>query len=166
VGSTATSAGLVLCRRRLDDVELLIVHPGGPFWANKDEGAWSIPKGVIEPGEEALEAARRETSEELGIARVEPPFVSLGEARMKSGKRVLAWAARAEVDERAIRSNEIDIEWPPRSGRTLRIPEIDRARWVHLEVARPLVNAAIVPLLERAASGDVVRALFASTVDQ
>jgi predicted NUDIX family NTP pyrophosphohydrolase len=161
MSSTApTSAGLVLCRRAADRVEVLLVHPGGPFWAKKDEGAWSIPKGIIEPGEDALAAARRETAEELGIAMPEPPFVSLGDVRMKSGKRVVAWAARSDFDASTIRSNEIDIEWPPRSGRTLRIPEVDRAAWVTLDAARTLANPAIVPLLERATSAEILLELL------
>lgn len=156
----ATSAGLVLCRRSDERVEVLLVHPGGPFWADKDDGAWSIPKGLLEPGEDELTAARREASEELGIALPGPPFVKLGEVRMKSGKRVVAWAARSEVDTTAVRSNEIDVEWPPRSGRTLRIPEVDRAVWASLETAKRLANPALVPLLERATERDVLRALF------
>jgi predicted NUDIX family NTP pyrophosphohydrolase len=153
------SAGLVLVRRGASGPEVLLAHPGGPFWANKDEGAWSIPKGLLEPGEDALEAARRETCEELGIADVQPPFVSLGEVKQKSGKRVLAWAARAEVDVSAVRSNEIDIEWPPRSGNTLRIPEIDRARWVGIDEARRLVNPGQLPLIERALAGETLSSL-------
>jgi predicted NUDIX family NTP pyrophosphohydrolase len=146
VASKDVSAGLVIVRGS----EVLLVHPGGPFWANKDDGAWSIPKGLLEPGEDALAAAIRETSEELGIATLAGPFVPLGEVRMKSGKRVVAWSVRADVDVAAVKSNEIDIEWPPRSGKTLRIPEVDRASWVTLERARVLANPALIPLLERA----------------
>ncbi len=149
------SAGLVLVRTR----EVLLVHPGGPFWASKDQGAWSIPKGLVEPGEDALAAAIREASEELGIPEVAPPFVPLGEVRMRSGKRVVAWAARAEVDPTRVKSNEIDVEWPPRSGRTLRIPEIDRAAWVGLDTARRLANPALVPLIERALAETTTRGL-------
>lgn len=135
--------------------EVLVVHPGGPFWAKKDEGAWSIPKGLLEAGEDALAAAIRETSEELGVPPIAGPFVALGEVRMKSGKRVVAWAARADVDVTRVKSNEIDVEWPPRSGKTLRIPEIDRAAWVDLERARALLNPALLPLIERALAAGV-----------
>jgi predicted NUDIX family NTP pyrophosphohydrolase len=145
---TNVSAGLVLVRRD----EVLLVHPGGPFWADENEGAWSIPKGLIEAGEEALAAAIRETREELGIDAPQGPFVALGEVRMKSGKRVVAWAVRAEVDVAKVHSNEIEIEWPPRSKRTIRIPEIDRAAWCSIVDARRLLNAALVPLIERALS--------------
>jgi predicted NUDIX family NTP pyrophosphohydrolase len=140
------SAGLVLVRGD----EVLLVHPGGPFWANKNEGAWSIPKGLLEAGEDALTAAIRETREELGIDAPTGPFVPLGEVRMKSGKRVVAWAARADVDVTKVRSNEIEIEWPPRSKRTIRIPEIDRAAWCSMLDARRLANPALLPLIERA----------------
>ena len=153
------SAGFVLVRRVDDHAEVLIVHPGGPFWADKDEGAWTIPKGLVEPGEDLLAAAVRETTEELGTAP-EPPFAPLGEVRMKSGKRVVAWAARSELDATAIRSNEIVIAWPPRSGRELRIPEVDRAVWSRLHGARRLANPALVPLLERATDDAVMHLLF------
>lgn len=155
MASNVVSAGLVL----VHESRVLLVHPGGPFWANKDEGVWSIPKGLLEPSEDALEAAIRETSEELGIAPVPPPHVALGEVRMKSGKRVVAWAARTDVDVARVKSNEIDIEWPPRSGKTIRIPEIDRAAWVMLPEARRLCNAALIPLLERALSDETIRQL-------
>lgn len=147
MASGSVSAGLVLVNARH---EVLLVHPGGPFWAAKDEGAWSIPKGEIETGEDALAAAIRETSEELGIAALEGPFVPLGEVRMKSGKRVIAWASRAAIDVTQVKSNEIAIEWPPRSGNTIQIPEIDRAEWMTLDGARLRANASLVPLIERA----------------
>ena len=139
--------------------ELLLVHPGGPFWASKDEGAWSIPKGEIETGEDALAAAIRETREELGIATIGGPFVPLGEVRMKSGKRVIAWAARAAIDVTQVKSNEIEIEWPPRSGKTIQIPEIDRAEWMTLDEARVRANASLVPLLERALAPEMLKQL-------
>lgn len=151
--STRLSAGLVLVR----EGRVLLVHPGGPFWANKDEGAWSIPKGELEPGEEPLAAAVRETGEELGVAPPPGPFMPLGEVKMKSGKRVVAWAVRGDVDVTKVRSNEIEVEWPPRSGKTVRIPEIDRAAWVDLATARRLVNPALVPLVERALAVGTVR---------
>lgn len=151
--STRLSAGLVLVREGC----VLLVHPGGPFWANKDEGAWSIPKGELEPGEEPLAAAVRETGEELGVTPPPGPFMPLGEVKMKSGKRVVAWAVRGDVDVTKVRSNEIEVEWPPRSGKTVRIPEIDRAAWVDLATARRLVNPALVPLVERALAVGTVR---------
>lgn len=158
--SGGLSAGLVLLRRGAQGVELLLAHPGGPFWEKKHEGAWSIPKGLLEGGEDPLDAARRETAEELGIAPPEPPFVALGEARLRSGKRVAAWAARAEVDPARVKSNECMIEWPPRSGKRISIPEIDRVAWVGIEKARRLANPSLVPLLERAIAPEVVTALL------
>ncbi|MDQ3036880.1 MAG: NUDIX domain-containing protein [Myxococcota bacterium] len=151
---------MVLVRLDPSGTQLLLVHPGGPFFAKKDEGAWSIPKGLVDEGEDELAAARREVVEELGIAPPEPPFVALGEARLKSGKRVHAWAARGEMDTAALRSNEFELEWPPRSGKRQRFPEVDRAAWVDLETARRLANPALVPLLERAHEASVIAALF------
>lgn len=158
------SAGLVLIRRAPSAqgrAEVLLGHPGGPFWAKRHEGAWTIPKGLLEPGESPLDAALREASEELGVPAPPPPHVELGEVRMKSGKRVLAWAAALDLDPSIVRSNEITIEWPPRSGKQLRIPEIDRAQWCSIDQARVLANPALVPLLERALAPDVQRVLFA-----
>ena len=154
------SAGMVLVRRGASGIELLVVHPGGPFYAKKDAGAWSIPKGLVEPGEDTLVAARREVVEELGIALPEPPFVALGEVRLRSGKRVHAWAARADFDPTTIVSNDFELEWPPRSGRTRRFPEVDRAAWVTLERAKELASPALAPLFDRAASDETCRALF------
>jgi predicted NUDIX family NTP pyrophosphohydrolase len=158
--SRETSAGIVLLRRAERGVEMLLVHPGGPFWAKKDEGAWSIPKGVLEPGEDALTAAKRELCEELGIECPPGPFVPLGQARLKSGKLVVAWAAKGEVDPETIKSNEIDIEWPPRSGKKLRIPEIDRAAWATPAEAQRLANPGLLPLLARAASLEIVASVL------
>jgi predicted NUDIX family NTP pyrophosphohydrolase len=154
----AMSAGLVLVRGS----EVLLVHPGGPFWANKDEGAWSIPKGQLEGDEEPLAAAIRETCEELGVAAPAGPFVPVGEIRLKSGKRVLAWACLADVDVAQVKSNEIVIEWPPRSGKLMRIPEVDRAAWVTRERARQLVNPAQIPLIERALAEEMLARLGAA----
>ncbi len=139
--------------------ELLIVHPGGPFWARKDLGVWSLPKGLLDAGEEPLAAALREWREETGMPPPAPPYVPLGEITMKSKKRVVAFAARATIDVAALRSNEIDVEWPPRSGRTIRIPEVDRAEYVSLEVAHDKLNPAQVPLAERALADGTLRAL-------
>lgn len=157
------SAGMVLLRRGSGGVELLVVHPGGPFFAKKDLGAWSIPKGLVEPGEDLLAAARREVVEELGVAPPEPPFVALGEVRLASGKRVHAWAARADFDASTIVSNEFELEWPPRSGKKRRFPEVDRAAWASLARAKELASPALAPLLDRAASDETLRALFGGT---
>jgi predicted NUDIX family NTP pyrophosphohydrolase len=130
--------------------EVLLVHPGGPFWAKKDAGAWSIPKGEYDEGEDALACALREFSEELGS---EPPSRSeltlLGEVRQRSGKRVTAWAAEGDLEPSGIRSNTFTIEWPPRSGRTQEFPEIDRAAWFPLDEARERINPAQAEFLDR-----------------
>ena len=144
------SAGIALVRGDGTAREVLLVHPGGPLWAKKDAGAWSLPKGLLDEGEAPLAAALREFAEEVGHPAPAGPFVPLGEVVLKSGKKVIAFAARGELDPAALRSNEIDVEWPPRSGRTLRIPEVDRAAWVTLERARELINPAQVPLIEAA----------------
>ncbi len=149
------SAGLALIRGDGPAREVLLVHPGGPFWATKNEGAWSLPKGLLDPGEEPLAAAKREFSEEVGHPAPAGPYVALGEVTLKSGKKVIAFAARGELDAAAIRSNEIDLEFPPRSGKTIRIPEVDRAEWATRERARLLINPAQVPLIEAA-----MRAVF------
>ncbi|NKL03669.1 NUDIX domain-containing protein [Rhizobium leguminosarum] len=124
------SAGLLIYRRVSSDIEVLLVHPGGPFWARKDEAAWTIPKGLVEPGEDELMAAIRETAEELGVA-VDGRFTSLGEYRQPGGKMVVAWSIEADpvLDVNAIQSSEFEMEWPPRSGRVKSFPEVDRAGW-------------------------------------
>ncbi|MBY5778629.1 NUDIX domain-containing protein [Rhizobium leguminosarum] len=127
------SAGLMLYRRVSSDIEVLLVHPGGPFWAGKDEAAWSIPKGLVEPGEDELAAAIRETTEELGVA-VDGRFTPLGEYRQPGGKIVVAWSIEADpvLDVNAIQSSVFQMEWPPRSGRIKSFPEVDRAGWFSL----------------------------------
>jgi predicted NUDIX family NTP pyrophosphohydrolase len=131
------SAGLVAYRRTGAELEVLLVHPGGPFWAKKDDGAWSVPKGEYEPSEDPLAVARREFEEEIGQT---PPVGSepvwLGELRQPSGKVVSAWAIEADLDVREVRSNSFEMEWPPRSGRTREFPEVDRAGWFGLDEAR------------------------------
>lgn len=146
------SVGLALIRGDGPGREVLLVHPGGPFWAKKDAGAWSLPKGIPEKGEEPLATALREFAEEVGHPAPAGPYAPLGEVSLKSGKKVIAFAARGELDPATIHSNEIDLEYPPRSGRTIRIPEVDRAVWATLERARVLLNPAQVPLVERAMS--------------
>jgi predicted NUDIX family NTP pyrophosphohydrolase len=130
------SAGLLLYRFGPSGPEVLLVHPGGPFWAKKDLGAWSIPKGEIEPDEEPRAAALREFAEETGTAAPTGPLLDLGEIRQRSGKRVVAFALAGDLDPARIRSNVVEIAWPPRSGRVLTVPEIDRAEWFSLPEAR------------------------------
>ncbi len=145
----AASAGILLHRRRGETLEVLLVHPGGPAWARRDLGAWSIPKGEYVDGEDALTAARREFAEELGSPPPEGEARELGEIRQKSGKRVKAWAQEGDLDAGQISSNTCEVEWPPRSGKRIAIPEVDRAEWFELEDAREKINPAQVELLER-----------------
>lgn len=133
---SARSAGLLVFRRRDGVIEVLIAHMGGPFWARKDAGAWSLPKGEHGPEEDALAAARREFREELGLEPPDGPVVALGELRQSSGKRVAAWAVEGDLDPAAVRPGTFELEWPPRSGRTQRFPEVDRVAWVALGTAR------------------------------
>ena len=146
---SAPSAGILLYRRRAATLEVLLVHPGGPFWASRDLGAWSLPKGEYEPGEEPLAAALREFAEELGSSPPGGEPLWLGEVRQRSGKRVLAWALEGDLDATGVYSNTIEIEWPPRSGQMLEIPEVDRAEWFAPIEARRRLNPAQVPLLDR-----------------
>lgn len=152
-----TSAGIILYRRCAGGVEVLLVHPGGPFWAKRDEGAWSIPKGEAGPGESLPDVARRETLEELGVD-VGLPTVALGEARQRSGKVVHAFAVEGDFDPRDLRSNMFEMEWPPRSGRRQTFPEVDRAGWFDLKEARSRINSGQAPFLDRLAAilGNVV----------
>jgi predicted NUDIX family NTP pyrophosphohydrolase len=128
-------------------MDVLLVHPGGPIWAKRDAGAWSIPKGEPEAGEDPLTAARREFAEELGGA-VDGTFVPLTPVRQPGGKLVLAWALEADFDANSITSNTFSMEWPPRSGRQQAFPEIDRAEWFPLDVARRKILAGQAPLLD------------------
>jgi len=141
------SAGLLLFRR--PGPEVLLVHPGGPFWARKDRAAWSIPKGEIEPGEEPPDVARREFSEELGLPVPPGELSDLGEVRQAGGKVVRAYALEGDLDAGAISSNSFEMEWPPRSGRRAAFPEVDRAAWFDLATAREKLVPGQVPLLER-----------------
>ena len=129
-------------------LEVLLVHPGGPFWRNKDDGAWSIPKGEIDVGENPEDVARREFLEELGTAPI-APLQPLGEVRQRGGKRVHAFAMKGDLDVGAVVSNTFEIEWPPRSGRTQTFPEIDRAEWFALPIARTKILEGQRPLLDR-----------------
>jgi predicted NUDIX family NTP pyrophosphohydrolase len=143
------SAGLLLHRGRGEELEVLLVHPGGPAWANRDAGAWSVPKGEYLDGEDPLAAARREFEEELGTAPPEGEAEDLGEIRQKSGKRVRAWALPGDLDTTGIHSNTFMFQWPPRSGQMIEIPEVDRAEWFSLKAAREKINPGQVPLLDR-----------------
>lgn len=144
-----TSAGLLMFRRRgAGGPEVLLAHPGGPFWRRKDAGAWSIPKGEIDPDEDQLRAAIREFTEETGAAPA-GDFLPLGELRQAGGKRVVAFAVEGDFDPRAIRSNTFAVEWPPRSGRMQSFPEIDRAEWFGIEEARGRILKSQIPFLDR-----------------
>lgn len=146
------SAGLLLYRDGQRGTEVLLVHPGGPFWARKDEGAWSIPKGEIDDGEEPREAAFREFAEETGIPPPADGAVhDLGQAKQKSGKLVRAFATVGDLDPSRVSSNTVEIAWPPRSGRTLLMPEIDRAEWFTLAEARTKILAGQAVFLDRLA---------------
>ena len=142
------SAGLLLHRPGTDGLEVLIAHMGGPFWARKDEGAWSIPKGELDGGEDPLAAALREFAEETGRPAPDGPTVELGEFRQPGGKRVFVFARAADFDATEILGNTFEMEWPPRSGRRESFPEIDRAEWVSLDVARVKLVRGQVPALE------------------
>ena len=145
----ARSAGILLYRRPAGALEVLLVHPGGPYWARKDEGAWSIPKGEYADGEDALDCARREFEEETGTAPPVGALVTLGEVRQRSGKRVTAWAAEGDLDADAVRSNTFTVEWPPRSGRTQEFPEVDRAAWFAPDDARRALVPAQAAFVDR-----------------
>lgn len=148
------SAGLLLYRRSSgvadagDSLEVLLVHPGGPFWTRKDEGAWSIPKGEIEADEEPLAAARREFEEELGPAP-HGAFTPLVPVKQRGGKEVVAWAVAADFDPASRRSHTFTMEWPPRSGRRQEFPEVDRAEWFPLAAARRKILEGQRPLLDQ-----------------
>jgi predicted NUDIX family NTP pyrophosphohydrolase len=143
-----TSAGLLLFRRTSGALELFLAHPGGPFWKHRDAGAWTIPKGLIEPDEDPLAAACREFREETGITPV-GPYLELGSIRQKSGKTVLAWAWEGNADPNRITSNVVRTQFPPKSGRWINVPEVDRCAWFSPEEARPKINPAQSVLIDR-----------------
>jgi len=145
------SAGLLLFRRRNHELEVLLIHPGGPLWVKKDEGAWSIPKGEIEDGEDPLAAARREFNEELG-SPVSGEFIELAPIRQASGKLVHAWALEGDFDPATLTSGLFSMEWPPRSGRQQHFPEVDRAEWFTIGEARRKINKAQIALLDQLSS--------------
>jgi predicted NUDIX family NTP pyrophosphohydrolase len=143
------SAGILLYRTAGGAPEVLLVHPGGPFWARKDAGAWSIPKGEYEEGEDPRDCALREFEEETGTALPPGELIDLGSVKQRGGKVVSAWAAEGDLDADAVRSNTFTMEWPPRSGRTVEFPEIDRAGWFGVDPAREKLVAAQAEFLDR-----------------
>jgi predicted NUDIX family NTP pyrophosphohydrolase len=152
VAAAKSSAGILLYRLNGDEPEVLLVHPGGPFWTKKDQGAWSIPKGEHDDGEDPQACARREFQEETGTELPPGALEELGTVRQKSGKYVSAWAAEGDLDAEAITSNTFELEWPPRSGKTQAFPEIDRAGWFGLAEARAKLNPAQTAFLDRLAA--------------
>ncbi len=144
------SAGILLFRHTDEGIEVLIAHPGGPFWQSRETGAWTLPKGEVEPGEDLLTTALREFAEETGYT---PPSASpptpLGSVRLKSGKTVHAWAVEGDLDPDRFTSNTFTMEWPPRSGKAAEFPEIDRVSWAEPERARQLLNPALGALVDR-----------------
>jgi predicted NUDIX family NTP pyrophosphohydrolase len=144
------SAGILLYRRRAGDLEVLLAHPGGPYYLNKDAGEWSIPKGEPAPGETDLEAvARREFAEETGAPAPAGALLDLGVITQKSGKVVHGWAASGDLDPATVHSNSFELEWPPRSRKIQSFPEVDRVAWFTVAGARQAIKAAQIPLLER-----------------
>jgi predicted NUDIX family NTP pyrophosphohydrolase len=150
---SAVSAGLLLHRLREGTLEVLLVHPGGPFWARRDDGAWSIPKGELNDGEEPLVAAYREFTEETGTAPPAGDPLPLGEVRLRSRKRVLGWALEGDFDPSTLVSNDFEMEWPPKTGRMQTFPEVDRCGWFTVEEARRKLLPRQVPLLEALVQG-------------
>lgn len=147
------SAGLLLFRRTGTPprLEVLLAHPGGPYWKRKDDGAWSIPKGELGAEEDPLAAARREFAEELGLPAPDGPFVPLGSSRQSGGKQVSAWAVQGDLDPDRAVSNTVEIEWPPKSGKRITVPEIDRVAWFDLSTARERITVGQVSFLDRLA---------------
>ena len=145
------SAGLLLYRVQDGELQVLLAHMGGPFWARKDEHAWSIPKGEYAPDEDPLTAARREFAEELGVPPPDGPLLELGEVRQAGGKSVAVWAVEGEFDPATAVSDTFELEWPPHSGRMRTFPEVDRVAWFGLGTARVKVVAAQAALLDRLA---------------
>ena len=142
------SAGILLYKKVVNDLQIFLVHPGGPFFKNKDEGSWSIPKGEFLDDEDALIAAKREFEEETGQA-IDGDFISLKSIKQKGGKTVYAWAVEGDIDHETILSNVFDLEWPPRSGKMITIPEVDRADWFDVTAAKQKINPAQVLFIER-----------------
>ena len=144
------SAGLLVYRERAGELQFFLVHPGGPLWQNKDAGIWSIPKGEFSADEEPLEAAKREFWEETGMT-VEGEFLSLGSVKQRGGKIVHGWAVRGDFDAAQVRSNTFDLEWPPRSGRLVAFPEVDRGAWFSMSEAKEKIKEAQIAFLDEVA---------------
>jgi predicted NUDIX family NTP pyrophosphohydrolase len=149
VASGRRSAGILLYRRGPDGLSVLLAHPGGPLWATRDEGVWTVPKGEIESGEEPWDVACREFEEETGHRPPDSPAVDLGEITQKGGKVVVAWALEGELDPAAAHSNTFAMQWPPRSGRWITVPEIDRVDWFTPDDARRRLKDTQVPFVDR-----------------
>jgi predicted NUDIX family NTP pyrophosphohydrolase len=141
------SAALLVYKQAPDGLQVFLVHPGGPFWAKKDLGAWSIPKGEFDDDEDGLAAAQREFFEEVG-QRIDGTFRALAPCKQKGGKVVHTWAVEGDVDEAAVKSNEFDLEWPPKSGRKARFPEVDRGKWFDIAEARRRILPSQAPILD------------------
>ena len=143
------SAGILMYRRKGNAMEFLLVHPGGPFWANKDQGAWSVPKGEYETGEDPLAAAKREFGEELGSAPPARPYLDLGSIKQQSRKVITTYAVEGDFDPATLASNRFELEWPPKSGRKQTFPEVDRAEWFALPNARAKIQPGQVCFIDR-----------------
>jgi predicted NUDIX family NTP pyrophosphohydrolase len=149
-GNTRRSAGILLYRRPANArVEVLLAHPGGPVWAKRDEGAWSVPKGEIEKGEDPWDVARREFEEETGHPAPDGEAIDLGEIQQKGGKLVVAWGLEGDLDPANAHSNTFPFQWPPKSGRWITIPEIDRVEWFEPDQARQRIKDTQVPFIDR-----------------
>ena len=157
MATTRRSAGTLLYRRDPAGLEVLLAHPGGPIWANRDAGAWTLPKGEIEAGEEPWAVARREFAEETGHPPPDGPAIDLGEIRQKGGKLVVAWALEGDLDPATAESNTFPFQWPPKSGRWITVPEIDRVEWFAPDAARGRLKETQIPFVDR-----LVEALEAS----
>jgi predicted NUDIX family NTP pyrophosphohydrolase len=149
VGSSRRSAGILLYRRGPDGLTVLLAHPGGPLWATRDEGVWTVPKGEIEGGEDPWDVARREFEEETGHQPPSGPAIDLGEITQKGGKVVVAWALEGDLDPAAASSNTFPLQWPPRSGRWITVPEIDRVDWFAPDEARRRLKDTQIPFVDR-----------------
>ncbi len=145
---TKQSAGILVYRKMVTGAEVFLVHPGGPFWKNKDEGAWSIPKGEFNDSENPLDAAKREFLEETGVS-LSGDFIELKPVKLKSGKKVSAWAIEKNIDAGNIASNTFEMEWPPHSGKLQSFPEVDKGEWFSFEKARKKINVMQVALLDQ-----------------
>jgi len=143
------SAGILMYRGKGPKLELLLVHPGGPFWAKKDQGAWSVPKGEYEPGEDSVAVARREFEEELGRPPPQGSFIELGELVQPSRKVITAFAVQGDLDPAKLTSNHFELEWPPKSGRKQSFPEVDRAAWFTPAEAREKIQSGQAPFIDR-----------------